>query len=144
MNYKYSFSPDSSYWVASPHTPIGDRKKHNDPTCGDSHCWHVWFGLEPFENQRKWTHRFISEFGFQSFPGKSYNCIIITYSLELKTLKSFTMESERNITSYIVDYHQRSPNGNRKLFSFLLDWLRLPNGLEETLIATQVTSIYQR
>lgn len=118
--------PDRPYWPCSPHTPHGDRTKFNDPTCGDAHCWDVWFGGKPFEFQRQWNHRFMSEFGFQSFP-------------EPRTIESFTVPADRNITGYIMDYHQRSANGNRKIFAYLLDWFRMPNGLEETLWLTQIT-----
>jgi beta-mannosidase len=119
-------APQIPYWPCSPHTPHGDRRNFNDPSCGDAHCWDVWFGGKPFEFQREWKHRFMSEFGFQSFP-------------ELRTIESFTEAGDRNLTSYIMDYHQRSPGGNRKIFSFLLDWFRMPSGLEETLWLTQVT-----
>jgi beta-mannosidase len=118
--------PERPYWPCSPHTPHGDRRNFNDPSCGDAHCWDVWFGGKPFEHQRTWTHRFMSEFGFQSFP-------------ELRTVESFTVPEDRNITSYVMDYHQRSTNGNRKIFSFLLDWFRLPCGLDNTLWMTQIT-----
>lgn len=118
--------PEVPYWPGSPHTPHGDRRNFNDPSCGDAHCWTVWFGGQPFEAQRTWTHRFMSEFGFQSFP-------------ELKTIKSFTEPKDRNLTSYIMDYHQRSGNGNRKIFAYLLDWFKMPDGLEETLWMTQVS-----
>ncbi|HQL09510.1 MAG TPA: glycoside hydrolase family 2 protein, partial [Lentisphaeria bacterium] len=119
-------APQIPYWPCSPHTPIGDRRVFNDPTCGDAHCWDVWFGGRPFEFQREWKHRFMSEFGFQSFP-------------ELRTIESFTEPRDRNLTSYIMDYHQRSAGGNRKIFAYLLDWFRMPSGLDETLWLTQVT-----
>jgi beta-mannosidase len=118
--------PDRPYWPGSPHTPHGDRRNFNDPTCGDAHCWDVWFGGKPFEYQRQWQHRFMSEFGFQSFP-------------EPRTLDSFCAPEDKNLTSYIMDYHQRSDNGNRKIFAYLLDWFKMPHGLENTLWMTQVT-----
>lgn len=120
-------APQTPYWPCSPHTPIGDRRNFNDPTCGDAHCWTVWFGGQPFESQRTWNHRFMSEFGFQSFP-------------ELRTVESFTEPADRNLTSYIMDFHQRSGDtGNRKIFAYLLDWFKLPHGLEETLWLTQIS-----
>lgn len=118
--------PDRPYWPGSPHTPHGDRRNFNDPTCGDAHCWDVWFGGKPFEYQRQWQHRFMSEFGFQSFP-------------EPRTLASFCAPEDLNLTSYIMDYHQRSDNGNRKIFAYLLDWFKMPHGLDNTLWMTQVT-----
>jgi len=118
--------PQRAYWPCSPHTPHGDRRNFNDPSCGDAHCWDVWFGGKPFEHQRQWNHRFMSEFGFQSFP-------------EPRTIASFTAADDRNLTSYVMDYHQRSANGNRKIFAYLLDWFRMPHGLVNTLWLTQIT-----
>ena len=118
--------PDRPYWPGSPHTPHGDRRNFNDPSCGDAHCWDVWFGGKPFEYQRQWNHRFMSEFGFQSFP-------------EPRTVAAFCAPEDRNLTSYIMDYHQRSDNGNRKIFAYLLDWFKMPHGLDNTLWMTQVT-----
>lgn len=118
--------PEVPYWPGSPHTPCGDRMDPNNAESGDAHCWTVWFGGQPFEAQRTWTHRFMSEFGFQSFP-------------EMKTIESFTEPEDRNLTSYIMDFHQRSIAGNRKIFAYLLDWFKMPNGLEETLWMTQIS-----
>ncbi len=60
--------PDRDYWPCSPHTPSDDRRDFNNPSCGDAHLWDVWHGRKPFEWYRTCTHRFNSEFGFQSFP----------------------------------------------------------------------------
>ena len=117
---------ERAYWPCSPHTPHGDRRNFNDPTCGDAHCWDVWFGGQPFEAQRTWLHRFMSEFGFQSFP-------------EPRTCESFTDPEDRNLTSYIMDFHQRSGTGNKIIFSYLLDWFQVPKNYHETLWQTQLT-----
>ncbi|MDX9980145.1 MAG: glycoside hydrolase family 2 protein [Lentisphaeria bacterium] len=122
----HELDPDRPYWPGSPHTPHGSRRNFNDPACGDAHCWDVWFGGKPFEYQREWTHRFMSEFGFQSFP-------------EPRTLAAFCAPGDLNLTSYVMDYHQRSANGNRKIFAYLLDWFKMPHGLANTLWMTQVT-----
>ncbi|MFW5699027.1 MAG: beta-mannosidase [Planctomycetota bacterium] len=118
--------PTRDYWPCSPHTPHGDRYNHYDPSCGDAHTWDVWFGGRPFEAQRELTHRFISEIGFQSFP-------------EPRTFDAYTDPDERNLTSYTSDLHQRSRDGNRKIFTYLLDWYRVPADLPRTLWATQAT-----
>ncbi len=118
--------PATPYWPCSPHSPNGDRKDFNNPDCGDAHCWDVWFGGLPFEGQRKWMHRFQSEFGFQSFP-------------EPRTVAEFTEPGDRNLTSRIMDFHQRSTAiGNKQILRYLLDWFRLPADPDELLWATQV------
>ena len=38
---------------------------------GDAHDWGLWHGREPFSRAPRKTGRFVSEFGFQSFPAPS-------------------------------------------------------------------------
>ena len=46
-------------------------------THGDSHYWGVWWGEEPFEKYAEKTGRFMSEYGFQSYPMLStLKCVI--------------------------------------------------------------------
>ncbi|MCC5841038.1 MAG: glycoside hydrolase family 2 protein [Opitutales bacterium] len=113
------------YIPSSAHTPGENRADSDDPTRGDAHSWSVWFGGEPIEAQRKWTYRFMSEFGFQSFP-------------EPSTVNAFTAPEDRAFGSWVLDFHQRSPNGNRKIFQYLLDWFRPPGDFGETLWMTQL------
>ena len=115
----------TSYWPGSPHTPGENRAEHNDETIGDAHTWSVWFGGESFEAQRKWNHRFISEFGFQSFP-------------EPRTVEEFTDPADRQLNSWIMDFHQRSAPGNNTIFRYLLDWFLPPKSFEDSLWMTQI------
>ena len=119
--------PSRPYWPGSPHTPSGDRSDFNDPASGDAHCWDVWFGGLPFEDQRKWMHRFMSEFGFQSMP-------------EPRTVAGYTEPADRNVSSYIMDFHQRSyGQGNKQIYRYLLDWFQLPRSFDETLWLSQIS-----
>ncbi len=117
--------PQSSYWPGSPHSPLGDRKDFNNPTCGDAHLWDVWHGKKPFEWYRTCEHRFNSEFGFQSFP-------------EPKTVNGYTEKADRNITSLVMEHHQRSGIGNATIMQYMLDWFKLPLGFENTLWTSQI------
>ncbi len=117
--------PDRDYWPSSPHSPHGNRSDHSNPTCGDAHLWQVWHGREPFEWYRTSTHRFCSEFGFQSFP-------------EPKTVRGFTIPKDRNVTSRIMEHHQRSGNGNAAIMHYMLDWFALPAAFDMTLWVSQV------
>ena len=120
---KYSSGTD--YWPGSPHSPQGDRYDFNNPTCGDAHLWSVWHGRQPFEWYRTCEHRFNSEFGFQSFP-------------ELRTIEAFTLEQDRNITSRIMEFHQRSDIGNNAIIQYMLDWFQMPVGFENTVWLSQL------
>lgn len=113
------------YWPSSAHTPGENRAEHWDSSCGDAHAWTVWFGGQPIEAQRDWTFRFMSEFGFQSFP-------------ELKTIEAFTEPEDRNLGSWIMDYHQRSGPGNHTIYRYMMEWFRVPNTFENSLWMTQM------
>lgn len=117
--------PQRDYWPSSEHSPVGDRKNSANPDCGDAHLWKVWHGREPFEWYRTAYHRFCSEFGFQSFP-------------EPSTIRTYTKKEERNVTSYVMEEHQRSPIGNSAIIDYMLSWFRLPVGFENTIWLTQI------
>jgi beta-mannosidase len=117
--------PERDYWPCSPHSPLGDRNDFNNPQWGDAHLWDVWHGKKPFEWYRTAQHRFCSEFGFQSFP-------------EPKTVDGYTAPQDRNITSYVMEHHQRSGIGNTTIMTYLLDWFRLPDEFENTLWLSQI------
>jgi len=114
------------WWPASPHSPRGDFYDYNNPQCGDAHCWDVWFGGKDFAAQRQWQHRFISEFGFQSFPS-------------LQCIREFCPEEQMWLNSYIIDCHQRSPGGNGKILQHLLDWFAAPRDFAEFVYLSQLT-----
>ncbi len=118
-------APDTDYWPSSPHSPQGDRSDYNNPACGDAHLWGVWHGRRPFEWYRTCTHRFNSEFGFQSFP-------------EPRTVRGYTRKQDRNITSAVMEHHQRSGIGNTTILQYLLDWFLLPTSFDMTLWLSQI------
>ncbi|MBK9121766.1 MAG: glycoside hydrolase family 2 protein [Chloroflexi bacterium] len=117
--------PQRAYWPGSPHSPLGDRADHRNQTCGDTHLWDVWHGKQPYEWYRTRFDRFVSEFGFQSFP-------------EPATVEEFTLPDDRNVTSYVMEHHQRSAIGNSTIIHYLLDWFRLPTSFESTLWLSQI------
>jgi len=123
-----TWSPRTSYWPASEHSPIGNRtpREHSsDPRWGDAHLWKVWHSREPFEWYRTSFHRFCSEFGFQAFPHPA-------------TLAEVLEEEDKSITSFVMEHHQRSPNGNQAIMAYMLDWFRLPVGFENTVWLSQI------
>ena len=117
--------PDASYWPGSPHSPEGDREFWQNQTCGDTHLWEVWHGKQPFEWYRDRQDRFCSEFGFQSFP-------------EPSVMAEITEPEDHNITSYVMEYHQRSQIGNGTIIHYMLDWFRLPNSYEDMIWLSQI------
>jgi beta-mannosidase len=118
-------SPQTTYWPSSGHSPTSTRQDANNPGSGDAHCWSVWHGGEPFEWYRDCTHRFQSEFGFQSFP-------------EPATVETFTEPADLNLTHPVMRHHQRSGGGNEKILKQMLDRYRIPEGFENLLWMSQI------
>ncbi|MCE5237923.1 glycoside hydrolase family 2 protein [bacterium] len=116
--------PGRDYWPGSPHTP-SKRQDFNNPNEGDAHLWSVWHGRQPFEWYRTCDHRFNSEFGFQSFPAP-------------RTVNGFTDPGDRNVTSYIMEHHQRSGIGNDAILQYMLSWFRLPTSFDMILWLSQI------
>jgi len=55
------------YWESSPKFGRGNPKYKYE---GDAHDWWVWHDAYPFEHFEEQVPRFMSEFGFQSFPSQ--------------------------------------------------------------------------
>lgn len=116
--------PDRPYWPSSPssNTPFIDP---NGVRAGDTHNWEVWHGNRPFEAYREHNSRFVSEFGFQSLP-------------PLETIRSYADEADWNMTSYIMEHHQRNEAGNSKIITYMTDHFRLPRDFESLVYLTQL------
>ncbi len=67
-------------------------------THGDSHYWGVWWGEEPFEKYAEKTGRFMSEYGFQSYP-------------MISTLNRVIPKEQLYIDSPAMRNHQKHPRG---------------------------------
>ncbi|HMZ06667.1 MAG TPA: glycoside hydrolase family 2 protein [Anaerolineales bacterium] len=108
--------PDNVYWPSSPSsdTPF---ENPNGQIQGDAHYWDVWHGGKPFTAYRNQYPRFMSEFGFQALP-------------PLETIRTFADESEWNMTSYIMEQHQKNASGNVLMVRQMLDTFRLPKDFE--------------
>ena len=116
--------PDHFYWPASPSSG-GGFDEPNSSDRGDAHYWDVWHGDKPFTEYRKFFFRFLSEFGFQSFPS-------------IKTIESFTLPEDRNVFSYIMEKHQRNASANGKIMNYLGQTFLYPNDFDTLIYASQL------
>ncbi len=116
--------PDIPYVPSSPST-CGHFVDPANENYGDSHYWEVWHGGKPFAEYRNHYFRYLSEFGFESFPCE-------------KTVNSFTLPSDRNIFSRIMEMHQRFCGGNAKILSYLGATFKYPNDFATLLYASQL------
>ncbi len=116
--------PDTAYWPSSPSSGVPFDAPNADEK-GDAHYWQVWHGGKPFSAYRGQYPRFMSEFGFQALP-------------PLETIRTYAEEPEWNMTSYVMEHHQRSPIGNSKIITYMTDRYRLPMDFESLVYLSQV------
>lgn len=116
--------PATFYWPSSPSSGGGFADPNGEGR-GDAHYWDVWHGLKPFTDYRKLFFRFVSEFGFQSFPG-------------LKTVESFTLPEDRNIFSRVMEKHQKNGSANGKILYYLSENFKYPKDFEALLYTSQL------
>jgi beta-mannosidase len=114
--------PQRSYWGSSPSSGMGIQA---DLVNGDEHYWGVWWGKEPFETYATHLARFMSEYGFQSFP-------------EFSTVKKYTTPEDHDIYSEVMKSHQRSSIGNETIEYYLLKEYNRPKDFESFLYVNHV------
>ncbi|MBQ8094562.1 MAG: glycoside hydrolase family 2 protein [Clostridia bacterium] len=116
--------PDAFYWPSSPSSG-GNFENSMAENRGDTHYWGVWHGNEPFTAYRKHHYRFLSEFGFQSFPA-------------LPTIRRFTADTDRNIFSRVMEMHQRNAAANGKILNYLSATFLYPKNFDELVYCSQL------
>ena len=117
----------TAYWPSSPGSnSFGGTESY---TSGDAHYWGVWWGKEDFEDYEKDIPRFMSEFGFQSFP-------------EFSSVQKYTEEEDYNIWREVMKSHQRSSIGNKTIEDYMLRHYKKPNTFSDYLYVSQILQSY--
>ncbi len=118
------YAPETPYW---PSSPSADYEEVNDKyQSGDMHDWTVWHGRVPFTDYELHNPRFMTEYGFQSFP-------------EMRTVETFTIpEDRRNIFTPVMLAHQKNNAGNSIIKDYMLRDYPQPKDFASFLYASQV------
>ena len=114
--------PNTQYWSSSPSSSPGITESF---TSGDAHYWGVWWGKESFNTYEEKIPRFMSEFGFQSFP-------------EFSSVKKYTNPSDYDIYSDVMKSHQRSSIGNSTIEEYMQRDYHVPKSFEHFLYVSQL------
>jgi beta-mannosidase len=118
--YFHSTSPNTGY--------------NNIPnTMGDVHYWDVWHGKKPFETFNTQVGRFMSEYGFQSYP-------------EMESVKQFTLPEDRTLESKVMQAHQKcmaddlkdKAYGNRLIKHYMDQYYKESKDFESYLYVSQI------
>lgn len=116
--------PQIPYVPSSP-SSVGHFMDPQNENYGDCHYYDVWGGDKPLREYRNRYFRYLSEFGFESYPNE-------------KTVQSYTLPEERNVFSRIMEMHQRCPDGNKYLMRYIADRYLYPTSLSAWIYATQL------
>ena len=110
------YDGDRFYMHGSPYEANWGRP--NTWKIADSHNWGTWYGRKPFESLDKELPRFMSEFGFQSFP-------------EMKTLATFAEPKDYALESKVMNAHQKASIGNALIKKTMALYYDVPEDFEE-------------
>jgi beta-mannosidase len=115
---------ETPYW---PSSPSSDYEALSDKyQSGDAHLWDVWHGRVPFSTYETHNSRFVTEYGFQSFP-------------EMKTVEAFTQPEDRaSIFTPVMLAHQKNNEGNAIIHDYLLKDYPEPKDFASFLYVSQV------
>jgi beta-mannosidase len=118
-----SLDPARPYWPSSPSSNLQDDPESQK--MGDLHYWQVWHAAAPFSEYEKQFPRFMSEYGFQSFP-------------QLETVSTYTEAADRDINSPVMMAHQRHPRGNQLIREYMRREYPEPKDFESFLYVSQI------
>jgi beta-mannosidase len=120
---KYS---NTNYWQSSPRFGRGNP---NYKTEGDAHNWWIWHDAYPFEHLEENVPRFMSEFGFQSFP--SYEAI-----------RYINQSDSIEMSSAGFKNHQKHTRGFQLIDEYMKRDFPVPDNTEDYVYVSQLLQAY--
>jgi beta-mannosidase len=117
-------NPETPYWPSSPSSDYEEQTPEYQS--GDIHEWNVWHGRVNFDEYETHFPRFMTEYGFQSFP-------------EMRTIEAFTKPEDRtSIFTPVMLAHQKNNEGNSIIHDYMLRYYGEPKDFASFLYASQV------
>ncbi len=92
---------------------------------GDMHYWQVWHAQAPASDYTLQFPRFMTEYGFQSFP-------------EMRTIETFAKPEDFDIRSTVMQAHQKNKGGNERILTYMLREYREPKDFAAFVYLSQV------
>jgi beta-mannosidase len=118
------YADPTPYWPSSPSANFEEipDNQHN----GDMHYWAVWHQQAAAQDYTKQFPRFMTEYGFQSFP-------------EMRTIRTFANKPEDfDIHSTVMQAHQKNKGGNERILTYMLREYREPKDFASFVYLSQV------
>jgi len=112
----------TTYWESSPKLGRGDPRHQFE---GDSHYWGIWHDGEPFDMFEKKVPRFMTEFGFESYP-------------DVKTLEQIAPKAGLQLNTNLLMAHQKQTKGDSTIYDYMKKEFKLPSDFENFIYLNQV------
>ena len=117
-----SYANQTNYWESSPRFGRYNNKSYTE---GDNHDWFVWHDEKPFEHFEERVPRFMSEYGFQSFP-------------DWETIESFSDSTDWTLESKVMLQHQKHPKGNVLIKKYTERSFKTPKTFKDFVYVSQL------
>lgn len=114
---------DRPYTITSPLSNWGTPENFN---YGSMHYWGVWHGQDDFEAYDNNVGRFMSEYGFQSFPN-------------METISYFSDSADWDLESTVMIHHQKSYVGNGMILKNIRKYFSEPKDFSDFVVKSQKT-----
>lgn len=121
-----SLNPKINYWESSPKYGRGDKRYQFE---GDAHDWWVWHDGYPFEHFETAVPRFMSEFGFQSFPN-------------VETIKYATGKDSVFLNNPAFASHQKHSRGFQIIENYMARDFPVPQKAEDYIYVSQLLQAF--
>jgi beta-mannosidase len=118
------YADPTPYWPSSPSANWEDIPDNQNN--GDMHYWAVWHQQAPASDYTKQFPRFMTEYGFQSFP-------------EMRTIQAYAHDPEDfDIRSTVMQAHQKNKGGSERILTYMLREYREPKDFASFVYLSQV------
>jgi beta-mannosidase len=123
-------APSTAYWPSSPWRGSLKRGEHQQgEESGDTHFWDVWHARRPVKDYEKWSFRFVSEFGMQSYSSPATNA-------------TFCPPGENNVFGPAMENHQKNRAGNQIILDYVSRRYRFPRSQSGLIYLSQLNQAY--
>lgn len=118
------YADPTPYWPSSPSADWEEIPDNQHD--GDMHYWAVWHQQAPASDYNLQFPRFMTEYGFQSFP-------------EMRTIRAYAHNPEDfDIRSTVMQAHQKNKGGNERILTYMLREYREPKDFASFVYLSQV------
>jgi len=113
----------STQYISS--SPLSFWENSKDDNKSNSHYWGVWHGELPFSSFKQRVPRFMSEYGFQSFPIHA-------------SIAEFVKGDDQHLSSDAMITHQKHPRGNAIIERHMREEFNPPTDFESFIYLSQI------